>query len=141
VWHPVYKCPSYPILPSQLSLSIVMVTLCRVQAPVDAGDPFPDANADIIIRSSDYVDFKIRKRFLIEAFHAFDDMLVRHSFLHLRLYSFVSCGSADKLVRVQTKKSRMVFLSSLSRSHVTRSTAYSTCSIPLNGLISRRWKH
>jgi hypothetical protein len=53
----------------------------RTQAPVNAGEPFSDADADIIIRSRDRVDFKVHKLFLIKGFHAFDDMLVRDTLL------------------------------------------------------------
>ncbi|KAI0321898.1 hypothetical protein OF83DRAFT_1033272, partial [Amylostereum chailletii] len=40
----------------------------------DAGAPFDDADADIIVRSSDGVDFRLYKAILIKASHAFRDM-------------------------------------------------------------------
>eukprot|EP00918_Siedleckia_nematoides_P036505 GHVU01079291.1.p1 GENE.GHVU01079291.1~~GHVU01079291.1.p1 ORF type:complete len:331 (+),score=22.51 GHVU01079291.1:121-1113(+) len=46
-----------------------------MSAPRSAGDPFTDANADIIVRSSDTVDFRVHKMLLTKLFHSFEDML------------------------------------------------------------------
>jgi hypothetical protein len=43
----------------------------------DADAPFADDDADLILRSSDRVDFKVHKIILIKTFQLFDDMLVR----------------------------------------------------------------
>ncbi|KZV68250.1 hypothetical protein PENSPDRAFT_653392 [Peniophora sp. CONT] len=45
------------------------------RGPREAGPPFDDEDADIILRSCDGVDFRVHKLFLIKAFHTFDDML------------------------------------------------------------------
>ena len=47
------------------------------RGPREAGPPFDDEDADLILRSSDGVDFRVHRLFLIKAFHTFDDMLVR----------------------------------------------------------------
>ncbi len=43
--------------------------------PTVAAAPFDKPNADLIIRSSDLVDFRVRKAILEEASHVFEDML------------------------------------------------------------------
>lgn len=53
------------------------------RGPREAGPPFDDEDADLILRSSDGVDFRVHKLFLIKAFHTFDDMLVCGSLILL----------------------------------------------------------
>ena len=54
-----------------------------MSTPRSAGEPFDDRDADIIVRSSDLVDFKVHKALLAKLFHSFDEMLVRPIFYHL----------------------------------------------------------
>jgi hypothetical protein len=42
----------------------------------EAGAPFADEDADLILRSADSIDFKVHKIILQKAFQLFDDMLV-----------------------------------------------------------------
>ena len=44
-------------------------------APHVAEAPFSDSDADIVLRSSDNVDFRLHKFILTRAFHGFDDLL------------------------------------------------------------------
>ncbi|VDC03547.1 unnamed protein product [Peniophora sp. CBMAI 1063] len=45
------------------------------QAPSMAQAPFSDVDADIVLRSSDNIDFRLHKTILTRAFHGFDDLL------------------------------------------------------------------
>ncbi|KAI0040501.1 hypothetical protein FA95DRAFT_1611749 [Auriscalpium vulgare] len=48
-------------------------------SPVDFGAPYDDEDADIIIRSSDAVDFRLQKLFLVKASRIFKELLLRRS--------------------------------------------------------------
>jgi hypothetical protein len=43
----------------------------------NAGQPFDDADADLVLRSADGVDFRVHRLFLRKAFDFFDGMFVR----------------------------------------------------------------
>ncbi|KAJ7925391.1 hypothetical protein B0H13DRAFT_1975184 [Mycena leptocephala] len=76
---PTHEVPKDEAAAAQEEVPPVQEKAPAPTGPRDAGPPFDDDDADMILRSSDLVDFRVHKLFLVKASLVFRDMISLHA--------------------------------------------------------------